>query len=224
MKVVRSFRFGNKHVRVVDGTPSLADMVNEGYNVLYGRQDGANYPNSWEGNQYGPTWTTINTLIVFPLGGWMTLAAEIEKSNGASRQYTLTNATIFLTEGKYGTSWGYKVGSSGSVHLGIQKRGGAFEVIHLENTIITTRVNVGWNALRQLKAPSFRPMVNELQKAKAKLRHVGPTEIKDTSTMGNVGRVVFWPKEGALRMQAAAMRARELEAMEAEDEVDDDDF
>src|ERR1700727_1061200 len=135
MRVVRSFRFGNKHIRVVDGTPTLADMINEGYNVLYGRQDGADFP-GWQRNQFGPTWTTINTLIVFSLGGWMALANEIEKSKGASAQYALTNATIFVTEGKYGNDWGYRVGSSGSVHLTIEKRGGEYQVVHLENTVI----------------------------------------------------------------------------------------
>ena len=219
MPVVRSYRFGNKHIRVIDGTPTVAQMVDEGYDTLYGRQYGANNPGSQESRQYGPTWTTINTLIVFSLGGWMGLAAEIEKNRGASGQYTLHNATIFITEGRYGQNWGgYRVGTAGSVHLGIERRGGSYEVVHLENTVITRRLAVNWNALKQLKAPSFRPMVNELQQAKAKLRHVGPTEIHDTSTMGNVGRVVFWPQESAMRMRLAAIRARELEAMEMDDD------
>jgi hypothetical protein len=218
MKVVRSFRFGNKHIRVLDGSPTVAEMVDEGYNVLYGRQYGADNPSSYEGGQFGPTWTTINTLIVFSIGGWMALANAIDKANGASGQYALSNATIFLTEGKYGNDWGYKVGSAGSVHLTIERRGGTYQVVHLENTFITTRLNVNWNALKQLRIPSFRPMSSDLQKAKAKLRHVGPTEINDTSTMGNVGRVVFWPQEGGLRMRAAAIRARELEALELDDD------
>jgi hypothetical protein len=104
MKVVRSFGFGNKHIRVLGGSPTLAEMVDEGYNVLYGRQYGADNPTSPEGGQYGRTWTTINTLIVFSLGGWIALANEIDKANGASGQYTLNNATILLTEGKYGGS------------------------------------------------------------------------------------------------------------------------
>lgn len=212
MTVRRSYRFGNKHVEVLSGTASLADMVNTGYDILYGRQYGANTPGSREAQQYGPTWTTINTLLVFSQGGWMTLASEIEARNGASGQYAIKNGVIFVTEGRNQQDWGHRIGSEGSVHLTIERRQNAFEIVHLENTRITVPLSGSWNAKQQLHVQSFRPVVSDLTAAKAKLKHVSPTQINDRSTMGNVGRVVYWPQFGAARMRAAAIRARELEA------------
>lgn len=178
--------FGYKHLYVVSTPMSVDKLMDEGYRILSERRTAANQRkrggNDALVQRYGgSTKPNENTLMVMSQGGLIGLElAATQAATGLAIGRTrlfwfkISNAAVIHDDLQDGTS----AASTGEVQLRAGVDANGIYVDHFEGMRNMRWINVGDNAMTQLKTMAFRTTDSELQAAITRLRHVPPPGAK----------------------------------------------
>ncbi len=184
-------RFANKHLYIIPGSPSLQQLVDDGYGVFNARimayrlSKDRRTKNTREAKSLKTTYgandpVTRNTLLVLSPGGLQGLGAAIIQNGYRSGWYSVRNGVIFNM-----TDTGYDVGLVADLQLGIRACRDGYEVWHLEGANISVPLQPSSRAAKSqttvMQVPGgggdlgmhFTPTTQELNMARAGLRKTG---------------------------------------------------
>lgn len=198
-------KFGNKHLHVVPGSPSLQALIDEGRRVFAARVEAyrrrkqkSARARALKATYGGNIDVTSNTLIVLNAAGLAALEAAIASNGYKTDHYTVKNGVIFNM-----TAGSCEEGLVAKLHLAVRTvPGGGHEVWHLQGAELKAKLksNVPISSYTHITVTSvpgdpgtlglhYTPTAGELSGALAGLKHVVPrvgNGLPAPSEIGNI--------------------------------------